>query len=81
MSILDTSSKDTTITYEFSLDQMRKLIAHDLNVAEREVTVEYVLGDDGYDGPGWSSHSSHRVCTKVKVTVKKTGDDSERWDR
>lgn len=63
MSIL---TSDTT-QYRFTPDQMKKLIAADLNVDEHDVTVRFVVQDTADDrfggGPSYG-------MTHVEVTVK-----------
>lgn len=66
MGILNTQGK-TVVTYEFELDAIKKLIAQDMNVPEKELTVDYVLTDVADDR--FSSRSDYRV-SKIKVIHK-----------
>lgn len=61
MSIL----KSKQVTYEFSLDEMSKLIASDLKIKPEAVKVEYVIQETGDDR--FSSRNTE--VTKIRVTV------------
>lgn len=76
MSVLDTTAKETVVTYEFSTEQIRELIAYDLSVDLNRVHVEYVLGspNDYYD------RGNNTEVQKVKVTIKKRSEE-DNWGR
>ena len=65
-------------TYEFSLDDIKKLICNDLNVPENTVTVKYKTVDTSDDRFGGSPSYS---VTSVEVTVEKTDKVRDTWDR
>lgn len=66
MCILNTQGK-TVVTYEFELEAIKKLIAQDMNVPEKELTVDYVLTDVADDR--FSTRPDYRV-SRIKVTHK-----------
>jgi hypothetical protein len=62
--------KASTSTYEFSLDDLRALIAADLSVPTSSVTVEYVIQEVGQDP--MDRYPGHKQVTKIKVSVDQT---------
>lgn len=60
-------SKKETLT--FSLEEMKKLICADLNIAEDKLTVNYKLKDIADDRFG---SSPHYVMDEVEVIVDKS---------
>lgn len=56
-------------TYEFSLDEIKKMIASDLEVPEEKVSVSYVQTDVSNDR--MDRYPQYEV-TSIKVTVDKT---------
>jgi hypothetical protein len=62
--------KASTSTYEFSLDDLRALIAADLSVPTSSVTVEYVIQEVG--GDPMDRYPGHKQVTKIKVSVDQT---------
>jgi len=58
--------KETSVTYEVSLETIKNMIADDLGVKPEEITIYYVMGDDGDDRFGPVSRS----VKKVKVIHK-----------
>jgi len=52
-------------TYTVSLEQVKQLIAENLNVPEEVVSVRYVLQSHDYDGPGYAG----QYVSHVEVTV------------
>jgi ribosomal protein S24E len=63
--------KSEISTYEFSLEQMKQLIAADLNVDPNRVTVRYVLQEVGADP--MDRFPGRTEVTRVEVSVKKQG--------
>ena len=63
--------KSEVSTYEFSLEQMKLLIAADLNVDPNRVTVTYVMQEVG--GDPMDRFPGHKQVTRVEVSVKKQG--------
>lgn len=64
----------SSLTYKFSLDEMKKLIAKDLNLAEEDISVRYIVRDTSNDEFG--RYSNYNV-TEIEVSVnklKKTND-------
>lgn len=58
------TAKNTT--YEFSMDEVKKAIAKEMNVAPEKMEVEAVMEDYGDDRFG----SVYKKVTGIKVTVK-----------
>jgi hypothetical protein len=62
--------KSSQETYEFGLDQMKELIAADLQVHVDCVTVRYVIQEVG--GDPMDRFPGRDQVTKIEVTVDKT---------
>ena len=60
--------KSKISTYEFSLEDMAKLVAADLGVPVEKVTVRYVEGDTGLGDP-MDRYPAPRGIVKIQVTV------------
>jgi hypothetical protein len=60
--------KSNKTTYEFSLDDMRALIANDLGVDLNKVTVTYAMGQTGPGDP-MDRYPAPRGVVGVLVTV------------
>lgn len=60
--------KSNVSTYEFSLDQMKVLIAKDLEVSEQMIDVEYVKREVGADP--MDRFPGHLEVVSIRVTVK-----------
>ena len=58
----------STQTYEFTLDEMKKLIASDLGVNSSSINVEYKIGDVGPGDP-MDRYPAPQGVVGVKVTV------------
>lgn len=57
--------------YEFSLPEIKALIANDIGVPVDRVSVEYVQGDLGLGDP-LDRHPAPRGVVKIRVTVENT---------
>jgi len=68
MSILKSGKDRTVVHYEFTLDQMKALIASDLGVSTDKVSLQYVEGDIGYGDP-MDRFPSPRGVVGIRVTV------------
>lgn len=62
--------KAKTATYEFDLNEIKELIAADLDVPESAVSVEYVIQEVG--GDPMDRYPGTKQVTKVRVTVDQT---------
>lgn len=62
--------KSSVETYEFGLDQMKELIAADLQVDSACVEVRYVIQEVG--GDPMDRFPGTKQVTKIEVTVNKT---------
>jgi hypothetical protein len=62
--------KSKITTYEFSLTEMRELIAADLVLPKSQIEVEYVIQEVG--GDPLDRFPGHKQVTGVRVTVKDT---------
>lgn len=60
--------KSTVSTYEFTLEQLRKLIADDLDCAAVSIDVEYVIQEVG--GDPMDRFPGHKKVTGIRVTQK-----------
>jgi hypothetical protein len=60
--------KSSVQTYEFGLDQMKQLIAADLQVNPDCIDVRYVIQEVG--GDPMDRFPGHNQVTKIEVTVK-----------
>lgn len=58
--------KASTTTHEFSLIELEKMFAEQLDVPQTKITVEYVLTTMGDER--WST--TYQKVTSVKVTVR-----------
>lgn len=65
MSNVNLALTSGTTTYTVSIDQVRQLIAENLDVPEEVVTVRYVLQSHNYDGPGYAG----QFVDHLEVTV------------
>lgn len=61
--------KSQSTEYEFSLEDMAKLVAADLGVDANSVSVSYVEGDTGAGDP-MDRFPAPRGIVKIRVTVR-----------
>ena len=61
--------KSKSTEYEFSLDDMTKLVAADLGVDAKNVIVSYVEGNVGPGDP-MDRYPAPRGIVKIRVTVR-----------
>jgi hypothetical protein len=64
MGVLKTTKRE----YEFSLENMKQLIAADIGVSTSEVHVDYVMGDIGLGDP-MDRYPTPQGVVSIKVTV------------
>ena len=60
--------QSTVSTYEFTLDQMKALVAADLDCKVEDIDVEYVIREVG--GDPLDRFPGHKQVTSVRVTRK-----------
>ena len=59
---------DSTVsTYKFSLDDMKELIAADLDVNVEDIQVEYIIQEVG--GDPMDRYSGPKMVTGIRVTL------------
>lgn len=69
MGIINDENSATVVTYDVTLEQMKNLIARDLNVSSDDITVNYVVEEIG--GDFMDRFPGTKQVTKIKVTYKK----------
>lgn len=62
--------KSKTTRYEFSLGEMKKLIAQDMKVPEEAIHVNYVIEEVG--GDPMDRYPGTKQVTKIEVVVDET---------
>lgn len=60
--------KSKVATYEFSLVEMKALIASDLGQQDSQINVEYIIQEVGSDP--MDRFPGHKQVTGVRVTIK-----------
>jgi hypothetical protein len=68
MSVLKDGLKETKVIYELVPDQIKVLIANDLDVPVEKVSVHYVIQEVG--GDPLDRYRGTDTVTKIMVTVK-----------
>ena len=67
--------KSKISVYEFDLDEMKRLIAVDLDVLMKHITVEYIIREVG--GDPMDRFPGHNQVVGVRVTVNVTKENQE----
>ncbi len=81
MSNVNLALTSGTTTYTVSIDQVRQLIAENLNVPVECVSVRYKLESDNYDGPGFAHQHVGGIEVTVNNTLKEEMEQTRRINR
>lgn len=77
MSIIHSAKSQTDVTYAIDTSTITRLIAHDLGIPAKQLTVEYIIGDLGPSDP-MDRFDPPRGVVGIKVTHKTEHDHAGR---